>query len=182
MEQLLISLKLKLQKLGALRPEAWEMICFHLVTIQLKPNQSFVRSEGSLAFVAEGVLKEYDVADRKQPSIINFITIGQCIHTRSYNRKYYVKACTSSIIYFWNETALLEISKEFNELRPIYHRLCAEYDEGILFRMKLLEMTVPERISAFRGVFKIVMPYLKKKDIANYLNLHYTNFLRHWNS
>lgn len=182
MQTLLFSLKLLLQLHGALRPEAWEMICELSKVSELKSGESFVRREGCFAYVAAGILKEYDAQQRPSPSIINFLGAKNCFVTRKQNQAHYLKTCMASVVYYWDYEALESLYQEFRELKPIYDGLCAVYDGQIHLRMRLLELSVLERIAAFKVVFKEVLPYLKKKDMANYLHLHYTHFLRHWNS
>lgn len=176
------ALKLKLQSLGALRPEAWERICELMQFVELKTGQNFIRKEGSLAYVAEGLLKECVAQQRQTPAVISFIAGNLGLITRKHNEHHHLEACVESIIYYWDFEALESLYREFRELKVIYHGICAEYDALVLLRMRLLEMSVVERIEVFRYEFREVLPYLKKKDIANYLHLHYTHFLRNWNS
>lgn len=182
MEQLLTSLKLKLQGLGALRPEAWESIVELSQQFQISTTENLVRRTGSLVYVAEGLLKEYDHYERERPVIVNFIGQYQCFFTRKHHQHRYLEACMPCVVYQWDFDDLQKLYQHFNELRPVYEMLCAEYEHGVTFRMRLLEMPVKERIKTFKFEYKMVLPFLKKKDIANYLHLHYTHFLRHWNS
>lgn len=182
MKEAFFQLKQKLQQYGAITPAAWTAICSQMKLIKITYNTSFIRKEGTLAYMAKGLLKECTVEQRNTPSIIGFISNKQCLLTRRHNQNHYLKACTDSTICYWDLEALESLYKEFKELKAIYDHLCAEYDTLVFLRMRLLEMSVVERITTFKSVFKEVLPYLKKKDIANYLNLHYTHFLRHWNS
>jgi len=174
-------LKIKLQSLGALRPEAWAMICSEMHSVTLKPDQSFIRKPGTLAYVALGLLKEYDAQHRPKPAIINFLSANDCLITRKQNQNHYLKACTECLIYYWDLDALERLYAHSKELRAIYDSLCAEYDDKVLWRMHLLELSVQDRINAFKFAFGYAIPYLKKKDTANYLHLNYTHFLRYWN-
>ena len=174
-------LKLKLQSLGALRPEAWEMICQEMGSVALKPDQSFIRKAGTLSYLAHGVLKEYDAQDRYQPAIINFLGANDALITREQNRTHYLKACTECIIYYWDFEALERLYAQFRELKIIYDSLCAGYDHRIKLRVRLLELPVSGRIEIFKTVFMRLLPYLKKKDMANYLHLNYSHFIKIWN-
>ena len=170
-------LRLKLQSLGALRLEAWERICELMNCVELKAGQNFIRKEGRLAYLTHGLLKEYITQQRLSPAVINFTSSNQSLPTRRHNQSHPLEACVDSVIYYWDFEALENLHQEFRELKVIYDGLCAEYDARVLLRMRLLEMSVVERIAAFKYEFKAVLPFLKKKDIANYLHISYTNLL-----
>ncbi|TKC03477.1 cyclic nucleotide-binding domain-containing protein [Pedobacter cryotolerans] len=172
------TLQLTLQTYGALQPLAWQKINQLKQEQILKIHQSFIRKEGSIAYLANGALKEYDAQYRKSPSIINFISANQCLVTRKYNQSLYLKACMPCTIYFWDFEDLQSLYQEFKELKKIYDSLCANYDAAIAFRLFVLEnSSTAQRIELFRQNFKALLPFLKKKDIANYLQLNYTHFL-----
>ena len=177
----LYTLKTKLQSFGALRPEAWERIVQLSQQTQLKTNESLIRKQGTLAYIEEGLLKEYDAQNRTQPSIISFIGPNQSIATRKHNQSHYLKTATPSLVHYWNFEDLQKLYQEFKELKAIYDALIAEYDELLLFRMHLLELPVQERIDKFWLIFKPMLPYLKKKDMANYLHLNYSFFVNQIN-
>lgn len=172
------SLQLQLQSYGAIRPEAWQQIEILLQQKQLKTNQSFIRKEGTLAFIASGILKEYDATNRISPSIINFISKSQAFTTRRHNKYCYLKAGVPTLIWYLEFEQLQYLYLEFKELKKVYDGLCADYDESIALRQLILETpSAAQRITLFRTNFKSLMSYLKKKDIANYLHLNYTHFL-----
>ncbi|MFN0256620.1 cyclic nucleotide-binding domain-containing protein [Pedobacter ureilyticus] len=173
-------LKLKLQSLGALRPEAWERIVRLSQQQQISDGGNFIRREGALAYVASGILKEYDQHEREIPAIVNFIGDNKCFVTRRHHQSHYLQACMPCIVYNWDFDDLQQIHRDFNELKHVYEALCAEYDAGVLLRMRLLEMTIPERIIEFKSLYSDILPYLKRKDIANYLHISYTYFLSIW--
>lgn len=176
------SLKTKIQSLGALRAEAWELIVALAQQTKVEINQSFIRKEGCLAYVAEGLLKEYDSQNRTSPAIVNFISDRQCILTRKHNQHHYLKAITPTLVYAWGFEDLIQLYHHFNELKPIYNTLCAEYELNVAYRILILETNASqERIYLFREKFRAQLNFLKKKDIANYLQLNYTHFL-HINS
>lgn len=179
---LLTALKLKLQNYGALRPEAWLSILSCLNKTTLKPNESFIRQEGSLAYLAQGLLKEYDNYRRKTPAIINFITTGQSFNTSHYNQNHYLKAMLPTIIYSFYFEDLMAIYSTFKELKSIYGPLCAEYEANISHRTFLLEMPVRQRIENFHASHQKICPYLKKKDMANYLRINYDHFVHLWSN
>jgi len=172
-------LKLKLQSYGALHPDAWAAIQDILQITRLKTNESFIRKDGQFAWLACGLLKEYNAAHRKRPAIVNFLATGDCLITRKHNKQYYLKACTEAVIYQIGEEQLQVLYQQFKELYPIYKSLCAEYDEEIAYRQFLLEQKlVPDRIKHFIQKKRHILPLLTKKDIANYLQLEYDYFIR----
>lgn len=181
MEDNQILLKTRLQGLGPLRSGAWERILQSMRTAQIRPGESFIRDEGTLAYLSNGLLKEYDVQHRKTPSIINFIRTGQPLATRRHNQINYLKACVHTEIYFWDFKSLLDLYQEFSELKLIYDALCADYDLSISFRQLILEeKTTTRKIELFIHRYKEVLVLLKKKDIANYLHLDYDYFVRNY--
>ncbi len=171
-------LQLHLQHYGALQPEAWQQIQQQLQIRQLKPNESFIRKEGSFAYIAEGLLKEYDSTDRSLPSIVSFIAPQTCIITRRHNQTYYLKACIPTLIYYLDFEQLQQLYIEFKELKSIYDNLIEIYDALSAFRQLILETpSAAQKIYMFRKKYSYQINYLKKKDIANYLQLNYTHFL-----
>lgn len=174
-------LKPKLQSLGPLRPEAWERIVQLGQPHHIAAGKNLVRRLGSLVYVAEGLLKEYDHHEREEPAIVNFIGQDQCMVTRGHQQQRQLQACLPSMVYQWDMAALYQLAQEFAELRPIYDALCSEYEVKVMLRMRLLEMPVQKRIDQFKFIFKPMLPYLTKKDMANYLHLEYTNFIKKCN-
>lgn len=174
------NLKTKLQSFGALRPEAWERIVQLCQQTNVKTGESLLRKQGTLAYIADGLLKEYDAQNRTQPSIINFNGSNQSLITRKHNQSHYLKATIPTLVYYWDFEDLQKLYQEFKELKAIYDALIAEYDELLLFRMQLLELPVQKRIDTFRLIFKPMLPYLKKKDIANYLHISYAYLVDNW--
>ncbi len=171
-----------LQSLGALRPEAWERIVQLCQQTSLKPNESLIREPGSLAYVANGLLKEYDAQQRKSPSIINFIGHKQSLITRKYNQNLYLKAAMPSLVYYWNFNDLQQLYGEFAELKAIYDNLCAAYDEISAYRQLVLEEHYTKnRIMLFMVKHKELLPLLKKKDMANYVQINYNHFIKAYN-
>lgn len=171
------NLKTKLQSFGALRPEAWEMIMQLRQQTQLKTSESFIRKQGTIAFIAEGLMKEYDAQNRKTPSIINFIGLNQIIITRKHNQNHYLKACVPTLIYYWDLENLQYLYQEFEELKKIYDCLCAEYDEGLAYsRLILEEKSARQRILLLLAKYRPQLNQISKKDLSHYLMLNYDYF------
>ena len=173
----LIDFKTKLQSFGALRPEAWEKIVLLCQQATLHAGDSFLRKEGTLAYVAEGILKEYNPQHRKKPAIINFIVPDHCIITRKHNQVHYLKACNPALIYYWDLTALKSLYQEFEELKKVYDNLCAEYDEGLAYgRLILEEKVARKRVALLLARYRPQLNQLSKKDLSHYLMLNYDYF------
>lgn len=173
-------LKLKLQTNGALQPAAWEMIQSQIHVDLLAIGDGLVRDNNGISFLAEGVLKEYDVVRRKQPHIVHFLMQGDFFYHSTHHCKRYVKAITPSVVYSLNQHQLQLLPAVFKELRPIYDKVCENYDEQLTQRSRLLEMVFTERIQYFKSSFAVILPYLKKKDIAQYLSISYNYLIETW--
>lgn len=174
--------KLKLQAAGALRPEAWEQCVVQLKVVNINTQNSCLVPSGAIAYVAEGILKEYDTQHRNSPSILNFLAPGQLFYSYASPNRIYTKATIPSIVFLMDRATLLNLVHEFSELDKIFLALYSQYDELRLLKIQLLEMPVQQRVETFSATFHTILPYLKKKDMANYLHLNYTHFLKKWNS
>lgn len=167
-----------LQSYGAIRPAAWQKINLLKQEQSLYVKQRFIRKEGSLAYLASGLLQEYDAYQRSTPSIINFITPQHFVVTRKHNQSFYLKAALPSLLYYWDYEQLQQLHQEFKELKAIYDTVCSIYDAAISYRTLILELpSAAARIKLFKEFFETQIPFIKKKDIANYLQLNYTHFL-----
>lgn len=173
----LTELKFKLQSLGALRPDAWSLISETIKYTFIKSGENFNREEGQLSWLASGLFKEYDASARKRPSIINFIPIGGSLITKKLSKHFYLKACTDTCVIHIEFEELMAIYHKFKELRPIYDSLCADYDEGIFYRQRILEEKSAQRkIELFLIRYRPYLIFIQKKDISNYLKLNYDYF------
>lgn len=172
-------LKLKLASYGALRPQAWTKILDSLKEIELNDGDNLTSVIGRIVFIAEGIVKEYDPNQRKKPSIVNFISTGNFLVTTKYNQSRYVKAIgTCKLIYLDFEQAISLFIK-FNELKSIYNGVLANYENGIAYRQLILEEnSAAMRITLFIDHYRSILPYLKKKEVANYVHLAYDYFIR----
>lgn len=181
-EDHIFALKLKIQSLGPLRHEAWQLILSKMQYKTVKVNESFVRTEGQLTYIASGLFKEYTAMDRERPAILNFINPHTAIISRKYNKHHYLKAALNTCVYYWDFESLLLIYHEFKELKPIYDAFCQEYDAACAFRQQLLEIPkTDDRIRKFLTRFPDTLITIKKKDIANYLNVSYHHFIHVYN-
>ena len=183
MTEPLYLLKTTLQNHGALRPEAWEAILLAMQHTTLKVDESLIRKAGTLAYIAQGLLKEYDAQNRKKPAIVNFISEGESLITRKHNQNHYLKAIIPTQVYYWDLDDLQMLYAAFNELKTIYDSLCENYDREIGFRHLVLESNdSTTKIKLFLSNYHDILPLLKKKDIANYINLSYNHFIHAYNN
>lgn len=181
MDTYLKLLKANLHHFGALRPEAWEAIVETMSKFHLKANEYFPYKENCLGYVAKGILAAYDMEDRSIPAIVNFTNHEQSFIIQPSSPNIYLKSCTTTLVFHWNCEELKKLYRQFKELKHIYDASAAEYQQRLFLRMRFLELSVTERINKFREKFHSILPYLKKKDIANYLHLNYTHFVKVWN-
>jgi len=175
------TLKLHLQKLGPLRPAAWAHIAEKIVSLQLKENESLIREAGTIAFVSDGLLKEYNPYERTKPSIVNFICAHQYIVNRRHNQGHFIRACCPSMVYSLAWPAIADLFHRYPELKQIHDGIGEQYDIALFYRQLVLEERLAaNRISLFIQKNRSILPRLKKKDIANYLHLDYDHFVRHY--
>ncbi|MBC7616974.1 MAG: hypothetical protein H7202_12985 [Pedobacter sp.] len=172
-------LKLNLANYGAIRPQAWIKILAHLKEAELKVDESFYREINSIVYVTSGLIKEYDAQLRKKPSIVNFISAGNFLITNKYNQSKYIKAIGSARLVHINFEAIISLFLEYNELKSIYDGVIGNYENGIAFRQLVLEENAAAtRIQLFIKKYRTILPFLKKKDIANYIHIEYEYFIR----
>lgn len=175
----LTTLKLKLASYGAIRPTVWTKILSNLKQIELKPDESFKREISVIVYVTNGLLKEYNVQDRKKPAIVNFICTGSFIITTKYSQLRYIKAISNTKLVYLDFDILISLFLKHNELKGIYDCIVASYDEGIAFRQLLLEENIAAaRIMLFITRYRAILPSLRKKDISNYIHIDYDYFVR----
>ena len=175
----LIDLKLKLASYGPIRPEVWPKILPRLTETDLKINENFIREIGSVVYVVDGLLKEYDAHQRKNPSIINFISAGNFLVTSRHNQFKYIKAICPTKLLHLNFDAMISLFLKNNELYSIYNGITADYEDGIAFRQLVLEeSTTATKIQLFIKKYRPILSRLKKKDIANYIHVDYEYFIR----
>ncbi len=172
-------LKLKLASYGAIRPQVWAKILAGLSEIDLKINESFIREIGSVVYVADGLLKEYDTYQRKKPSVVNFIYTGNFLVTSKHNQFKYIKAISPTKLVYLDFDTLISVFLKHKELYSIYNGVIANYDDGIAFRQLILEEnTTTAKIQLFIKKYRPILSSLKKKDIANYIHSEYEYFIR----
>ena len=173
------TLKSKLTNFGAIRPQAWTKILTHLKVTELKFDESFNREIGSLVYVADGLLKEYDAQLRKKPAIVNFISAGNFLVTNKSHHSKYTKTIGSAKLVHVTFESLIPLFLKYNELKSIYEGISSNYENGMAFRQLLLEENVATaRIQLFINKYRTILPLLKKKDIANYTHIDYEYFIR----
>jgi hypothetical protein len=181
MQTPLLQLKERLLKLGSLRPIAWQALQEQIQKTTLKANESFTRSPGQIAYVVDGILKEYDAHMRKRPAIINFLGTDEFILTHQFSQRHYLKACIDTQILSIHREHVLSLQTRFPELLRLYIPISISYYESSFNRQYLLEIkSVPERIARFKERFHTHLKYLRLKDVANYLNINYDYLSIHY--
>lgn len=174
-------LKRSLQQHGAVQPQAWTRIVEFLQIEELAPGDSLLRDRFAISFLGVGLLKEYAIVNRKRPRIVHFLSSGNFFYHSRHHAKRYVKAITPAIVYNIEATSLQLLGSEFKELNAIYAAICEIYDDQLANRGVLLEASHSVRIANFKTEFASALPYLKKKDIAQYLSISYNYLIESWN-
>lgn len=176
----LSALKLFLLQQGALHPQAWLAISQCVKAVPVKPNEGIRLETGSLYYVAQDLLKEYDTLQRSQPRIVNFISYNTCFYIDIFNQNHYFKAIQPSLILVFEMAQLKEIYKFHKELKIMYDNLKYQYIQQLNLRTLIIELPVPQRLQQFKHHFAPSVNYLKKKDVAAYLNVSYNYLIANW--
>ncbi|WP_316801451.1 hypothetical protein [Pedobacter frigidisoli] len=177
----LIQLKTCLDAIGLNSLVAWQALAAACVTVKLKTGENFICQAGTVAFIIEGIIKEYDSSLRTKPAIVNLLTANEYVVTFvGSNHHFYRASCPSTLVYIDN-TRQWQLFDQFNELQSLYFNIEDLHFQSRQRRTQLLEFnTARERIKAFIRKNRSILPFLRKKDIANYLCLEYNLFVRHY--
>lgn len=172
-------LKFKLAEYLNPDPVIWEKLR-HAVQITILYSGEYVMYEpGSIVFIAEGLLKEYDARQRRRPVIINFLNAGNFVIAARYHQHRYLKAVLPVTLVTLGFDEAIALYIKHHELLPLYRAVAANYEGGTLFRYALLEERFTEkRIRLFINRYRAILPFLKKKDMASYLHIEYDYFVR----
>lgn len=176
----LSAFKLFLLQQGALHPQAWLAIMQCARVIPLKSNEGLQLKPGSFCYIAHGLLKEYDIAQRSQPRIVNFIPYNTCFYSDIFNHNHFFKAIIPTIILTFEIDRLKEIYKFHKEFKPLYNGLKYQYVQQLNLRVLIMERPVAQRLQEFKHHFAPCLSYLKKKDVAAYLNVSYNYLIANW--
>lgn len=180
-ETLHLKLKHQLQQNGAVSPKAWAAICAEMKYKKVKYNEGFVYQSKGIAYVADGLLKEYNSQYRDRPSIVNFFHTDQFLFMGERPAHQFFRACVPTHLYYWNWEALHHLWLQFPELIRIYSNLNIQYINQCQLRPFLLEeKSTQVKIQHFYAEYKSIVALLPKKNIANYLNINYNYFVRHY--
>ncbi|MFN0292531.1 Crp/Fnr family transcriptional regulator [Pedobacter helvus] len=180
-EALHLKLKHQLQQNGAVTPAAWLAIETCMQTKQVKYHDGFLYQAKGIAYVADGLLKEYNSQYRDRPAIVNFFNTNQFLFMDERPAQQFFRACVPTLIYYWNWEAIQQLWLQFPELIRIYRNLNVQYINQCQLRPFLLEEKSTEvKIQRFYAEYKANVPLLPKKDIANYLAINYNYFVRNY--
>ncbi|MNK34407.1 hypothetical protein D3C87_529130 [compost metagenome] len=174
-------LKQHLQQNGAVTPAAWLAIVTCMQTKQVKYHEGFLYQVKGIAYVADGLLKEYNSQYRKRPSIVNFFNTNQFFFMDERPAQQFYRACVPTLIYYWSWEALQQLWLQFPELIRIYRNLNVQYIDQCQLRPFLLEeKSTKAKIQHFYTEYRAIVPLIPKKNIANYLGINYNYFVRHY--
>ena len=168
-----------LEHLGTISHPARSRIEQAIQKIHLKPQESITRHLGELGYIATGVLKEYDVRQRRRPVIINFMGAGDVFDNTPFTMRQYFKAIMPTELWLFSKRALGDIYQNHQELLDIYEKLTGAYHEQLFYRSFILDKrTAQARMDLFNNHFKSLLPYLSLRDIANYIAVSYDHLIR----
>ena len=180
-EALHIKLKLQLQQNGAVSPKAWAAICAEMKYKKVKYDEGFLYQSKGIAYVADGLLREYNSQYRDRPSIVNFFHADQFFFMDERPAQQFFRACVPTHLYYWSWETLLQLWLQFPELIRIYRNLNVQYINQCQLRPFLLEEKSTEvKIKHFYDKYKSIVALLPKKNIANYLSINYNYFVRNY--
>ena len=174
------NLKIKLESIHDIQPEALDRIIKACQQTKLKINHSLVFEQHTVAYVGSGLLKEYDSKHHDQPLITNFISNDQFFFAKS--KSHFLKAIKPTMIYYWKFAALLEIYKDFTKLDLIYQIAEHGYEERLSLRGIILEKhSFHQKLALFIISNLTILPLLNRKDMANYIGEDYVDFTSKYN-
>ena len=174
-------LKKHLEGLGRLRPEAWQHLIELLKPIDLKINQQYICGQGDMAWLSEGLLKQYNSFNRKEPSLVHFITEGQFLFNQQTDPLPVFIAIEQCKLYTLTNDGAITLISAYPELIRIFLHLRAFYERGLEFRHSLTEIrSANERIQMAIAAFKPYLNRISHRDLSEYVNLNYDYFCHIW--
>lgn len=171
MYPLLDPLKEQLRALGALSTETWQALSEVALERQYGNARAVQLDGGSMLYVAKGLLKQYARAERTQPSIVRFIKDGQVLFVPYDYNPIYVKTIARSVLYYWDEFSLRQTINKHPELLKQYMALRDIQEQALDYKILLLEEEVRNKLTLFNKHQGDLWPYIKNKDLANFLHI-----------
>jgi len=174
----LTALEIWLRTFGPLRPEAWEGIVGAVVKRVYGMGKAVALAPGGMIYVGEGLLKQYARAGRTQPDIIRFLQAGEVLLVPYEADNSYVKTLERSVLYYWDEYALRQIMIAYPELLKIYMKLRDRQEMLLDLKIRLMGEELRNKLPLFDRYYPNLRPFLKNKDLANYLQVHESTLSR----
>ncbi|GAA4777986.1 hypothetical protein GCM10023231_00540 [Olivibacter ginsenosidimutans] len=167
-----LPLKELLLRLGSLREEAWQELTMRVQQRIYKPYKSIILPPTGVIYVQEGLLKQYQRSEREAAAITRFITTNQHIFIPTQPDNLYIKTILESTLWYWEGEAVHSLLLCYPELYALYQQLRDRYDALLDIRMRILESKHIQKLQLFQEHFHKIRPYLRAKDIANYIGVH----------
>jgi len=156
-----------------------ERIPYWVLFHRLDPGEQLAEPFSGMVFIASGLLKAYVVHGQHQPVIVRFIPSGRFTVLVPDHLPQVLRAVLPTSLLLVGFQAMLDAYHLQPELLSLYRMAIQQNMSDIQFRYRLLEERFAEqRIRLFLSRHAGILPYLKKKDIANYLHLDYNYFVR----
>lgn len=165
----LTALEMLLRNFSPLRPEAWGAICAATTQRVYSGAKAVHLEAGGMVYVEEGLLKQYARAERTQPGIIRFLQAGEVLFVPYEVNSIYIKTIQRSTLYYWNEHTLRQLIACYPEVLKIYMRLRDLQEDAFGFKVLLLEQEVKAKLLLFDQHYPKLRPFIKNKDLANFL-------------
>ncbi|MEH6306176.1 hypothetical protein RYH73_11015 [Olivibacter sp. CPCC 100613] len=161
----------ELKQLGALSNEAWQALTEIVLERRYGNARAVQLDGGSMLYIGEGFIKQYARAERTQPSIVRFITRGQVLFVPYDYHSIYVKTIERSVLYYWDEYTLRQVITAHPQLLKLYMTLRDMQEQALDHKILLLEEEVRHKLILFNKYQGDLWPYVKNKDLANFLHV-----------
>lgn len=163
---------------GALTSEAYEALEASAVERMYTSLKAVMLEAGGMMYVGEGLLTQYALAERTQPSIIRFIQKGQVMFIPYEASTIYVKTINRSVLYYWDEYTLRQLLGSYPELLKIYMQLRDAQEAMLDFKVRLLEEKVRDKLVLFKKYYRDLLPNIKNQDLANFFHVNESTLSR----
>lgn len=167
-----IPLQQQLQQLGPLTAAAWESILEKASEKPFAANRPIPLPSNGIIYIKEGLLKQYARTGRVHPSINRFLTAGNHLFVPFNTEPIYVKTILNSALWYWTEENIRFLLHQHPELYSIDRKLRDAYEQQLDIRLQILASSGPSKMALFQEHFPGIRPYIKAKDLANYLSIH----------
>jgi len=167
-----LPLKELLERLSSLREEAWKQLTARAMQRHYKAHKSIALPPNGVIYVEAGLLKQYERTAREAAAINRFLTTGQHIFIPAQPDNSYIKTIIESKLWYWEEEVVHGLLIAYPELYRLYQLLRYRYDALLDIRIRILESKHTQKLDLFHQHFHEIRPYLRIKDVANYIGVH----------